>query len=265
MTISAAYLSCFAGQRTGAKVPRLQTAPLSVDVRSFRRILGRAIIAWSGPEACRCFLLERARAERPRGSDHRRADPRFFVAEHVCRSSGILSCVFCGLVLARFAPPILTQPHTIHTVWATLEYCANTLIFLLSGVLALQAILRHLREGTGELLGRELPLALFVYAMLNVVRAAMVACLWPLISRFEDPHDRGVGKFLDRRAAAVIAWGGLRGAISLALAIVVTHDVEGKRGAQLLFHVACQTFLTLAINGSTAGGRSARNSTGPLW
>ena len=182
----------------------------------------------------------------------------FFVAEHVCASSGILSCVFCGLVLARYAPPLLTNPHTIHTVWSTLEFVANTLIFLLSGVLAMKAIITN---HSGVVLKRDLPVALAVYAALNASRALMLLVVWPAIAALEDPKTKGAGKFLSRKEGCVMAWGGLRGAISLALAIVVTHELvdhgedtaKARRGAQLLFHVAVQAFLTLAVNGSTAG------------
>ncbi|KAH8088893.1 potassium:proton antiporter [Aureococcus anophagefferens] len=137
-----------------------------------------------------------------------------------------------------------------------------------------------IRNRSGVVLERDLPVALSVYAALNASRALMLLVVWPAIAALEDPKTKGAGKFLSRKEGCVMAWGGLRGAISLALAIVVTHDYHGEdaakaRGAQLLFHVAVQAFLTLAVNGATAGpllGRwasltraSGRSSCGDLW
>ena len=53
----------------------------------------------------------------------------------------------------------------------------------------------------------------------------------------------------------VLLWGGLRGAVSLALALIVELDtgIEASIRDRILFHVAGIVLLTILVNGSTTG------------
>ena len=48
-------------------------------------------------------------------------------------ASGVLSCCTAALVVSAYAWPLMCNKETVHTVWHTLEYFGNTLIFLLAG------------------------------------------------------------------------------------------------------------------------------------
>ena len=67
----------------------------------------------------------------------------------------------------------------------------------------------------------------------------------PLLERI------GVG--ITRQKATVLVWGGLRGAVSLSLALSLAQDsgVPEQLREQILFLTAGIVFLTIVINGST--------------
>ena len=59
----------------------------------------------------------------------------FFVGEHVLHVSGVLSTVFAALVLARDARPHFVSFEALEHFWHSVEWVANTLIFMVSGLL----------------------------------------------------------------------------------------------------------------------------------
>lgn len=75
----------------------------------------------------------------------------------------------------------------------------------------------------------------------------------------EKPAKEGCGKPLGTKEAVVVSWAGLRGAVGLALAIVVWHEEGGshstdkaaEQATRLVFHVAMMAALTLAVNAPT--------------
>merc|ERR1719162_2615393 len=50
-----------------------------------------------------------------------------------------------------------------------------------------------------------------------------------------------------------MTWGGLRGAVGLALAMVVRNSINEKDGARVIFYVSGLAFLTLVVNGVLSG------------
>jgi len=174
----------------------------------------------------------------------------FFVAEQCAKASGVLSCVCAGLVLAKYASPLLANRHAMHHIWEMFEHVGNTVIFMLAGLLTGEAYC-NLQVGLGLLC-----MGFVSYVVAMVVRCVMLLILWPWIAALEK--DQPVGKKLGWREGCVMAWGGLRGVVGLALAIIVYDEAKkpGIRmseheGKLILFHVGSVAFLTLLINGST--------------
>ena len=174
----------------------------------------------------------------------------FFVAEQCAKASGVLSCVCAGLVLAKYASPLLANRHAMHHIWEMFEHVGNTVIFMLAGLLTGEAYC-NLQVGLGLLC-----MGFVSYVVAMVVRCIMLLILWPWIAALEK--DQPVGKKLGWREGCVMAWGGLRGVVGLALAIIVYDEAKkpGIRmseheGKLILFHVGSVAFLTLLINGST--------------
>ena len=157
-------------------------------------------------------------------------------------------------------------------------YLLNTVLFLIAGVslgeIFYGAAVGFDDDGINDMdFWGYMPL---LYAVCLFARTATVALFYPLM---KFAASRGVGTKIDWRKAAVLIWGGLRGAVGLALALVVRHteydfdmwpsDRNGSLPVQQgvtkeLKHLYCRDvpqlilmatcsmiFLTVVVNGST--------------
>lgn len=164
----------------------------------------------------------------------------FFLAEHYFHVSGVLGLVTIGLLMAsigrtRISPEV---EHFLHEFWELAAFIANTLIFVIVGVVIAQRI---------EFTAVDFVILLLLYVGIHVVRAILVVSFYPLMKRF--------GYGLSKPDAKVLWWGALRGAIGLALALVVAgvddKYIEPEIKNQVLFLTAGIVTLTLLINATT--------------
>ena len=162
----------------------------------------------------------------------------FILAEQL-HVSGIVALVALALLFStlgrtRVSPEI---SHFLHQFWEMLAYIANTLIFLIVGIV----IMTHTTFDTPQLWVT----LIILYVALVVIRSLSVIILMPILERI------GVG--ITREKATVLVWGGLRGAVSLSLALSLAQDtnVPLELREQILFLTAGIVFLTIVINGST--------------
>ncbi|OZI21281.1 sodium:proton exchanger [Bordetella genomosp. 9] len=163
----------------------------------------------------------------------------FFVSDHYLHVSGVVATVIAGLVVGstgrtRMAP---TTFEHLTSAWEQFGFWANSLIFLFAAML----IPRLMADATlGDV---ALILVLFVTAL--GARAVAVFGLLPLLrlTRF--------GTRVNRAYKTVMLWGGLRGAVSLALALAVTERSDVPYDARQFVAVATTGFvlMTLFING----------------
>jgi len=165
----------------------------------------------------------------------------YFVAEQLLHASGVVAVVVFGLMLAgkgraRFSPEALGF---LHHFWSILAHMANTLIFLVVGLLIADRIELFDAQSWGLLLA--------LYLGLLLIRGCSIVVLMPLLKRL------GLG--LGRDKALVLVWGGLRGAVALALALMLAQHpgVDSRWGEQVLFLTAGIVALTILINGSSMG------------
>jgi len=166
----------------------------------------------------------------------------FFIAESELATSGVLATVTSGLVVACYAWPLFTSLETIEIVWETVEFVANTVIFFLAGLLFADTVLDSL-----SIIGpSDFGWLLVLYAFLIFIRALMVGILWIPLNK--------AGKPIDWREAVAMIYSGLRGAVSLALAIIIDEEpgVSKEMGARIMFHVGGIAALTLLVNATTA-------------
>ena len=162
----------------------------------------------------------------------------FFMAESL-HLSGVVALVALALMFStvgrtRISPEI---SHFLHHFWEMMSYLANTLIFLIVGII----IMTHTTFDSPQLwitLG-------VLYIALTLVRAVSVWTLMPLLER--------IGTGITQQKATILVWGGLRGAVSLSLALSLAQDsgVPELLREQILFLTAGIVFLTIVINGST--------------
>ncbi|MEZ4329850.1 MAG: cation:proton antiporter [Polyangiales bacterium] len=164
------------------------------------------------------------------------------VAEALLHVSGVLAIVTAGILVAgpgraRISPSVA---HFLHEFWEMLAYLANTLIFFLVGVLVAANV------GVSSL--ETLWLSALVFVGVVAVRFVVVFAALPLA-------NRTVARPVDARQATLIAWGGLRGAVSLALALLVSQrsDVDPLVGQQILQVTVLVVLGTIVVNGSTTG------------
>merc|ERR1719443_2382931 len=87
---------------------------------------------------------------------------------------------------------------------------------------------------------------LVLYVVMTLIRAIMVLALWPLLNR--------VGAEITWKQALVMVWSGLRGAVGLAMAIIVDREPEipTQMGSRVMFHIGGLAALTTIINATTS-------------
>jgi sodium/hydrogen exchanger 10/11 len=174
----------------------------------------------------------------------------FAIAEGVLGISGVLSTVAASLILADNMWPHIVSIETMHNVWHAFESIGNIVIFFLGGAITGRSIYESV-----EL--RDILDLFVIYLVLLVIRAAFIFGSRPLLKVLNT--DKLSVKSGD---AAVMTWGGLRGAVGLALAIEVGHDramnadgepqITTAQSQKVLFFVSGIAFLTTIINATTA-------------
>ena len=164
----------------------------------------------------------------------------FFVGEKTFEVSGVITCVVAGLVLSKYAPTLILHSHSIHSVWSTIEWIGNTLIFTLAGLIIGSRCIKHM-----EL--RDVTSIFLVYLLVMFSRVLMIGLCYPLFIL--------LGKSVTLKEAIFITWGGLRGAVSMAISLTLSQSVINGQttlnaiDAHRMFVLVggCAT-LTLAVN-----------------
>ena len=167
----------------------------------------------------------------------------FYVAEDLLHVSGVLATVMFGFMMSnRFkytlSPAVMEMNEA---VWTQLAHVSESIIFIMGGVIVHDKIINS--DISGDY--RHWLWLILLYILLNVVRASMVTILQPLLVR--------LGYGFSFKQGAVLTYGGLRGAVSLILGLIVEADplVDPDVRALINFHVAGIVFGTLFINGWT--------------
>ncbi|XP_069153169.1 sodium/hydrogen exchanger 8-like isoform X3 [Solanum lycopersicum] len=172
----------------------------------------------------------------------------YYTAQEEAEASGILTLVALGMVFAMSKDTHRAGgKQSLHEFWEMIAYIANTLIFILSGVIIAQSIfsIGNLENNTGRSWGY----VFLLYIILQVARTIVVFAFYPALCYF--------GYGLNWKEAIIIIWSGLRGAVGLALSLSI-KDASGdpkylssETGAMFVFLTGGSVLLTLIINGST--------------
>ncbi len=162
----------------------------------------------------------------------------FILAQDIFDLSGVIALVVFGLIIAYNSASKLdakTQ-HFMKEFWGLLSYIANTLIFIIIGVIIAEKV---------SCTWRDLAVLIVVYIGINLVRVVMIGVLYPILSR--------CGYGLSKRESIILTWGALRGALALTLALMVsyTESIPEDVRRQVLFLTAGIVTLTLVINATT--------------
>jgi len=165
----------------------------------------------------------------------------FLLAETLLGASGVVAVVGAGLALNFHAPGQLSPParSKLQDTWDLLAYWAGGMIFVLAALL-IPGLLANAR------LYDVLLVAVTVVAAL-MARGFVLFGLLPLLTRLR------LSPKVETRYRGAILWGGLRGAVTLALALAITESVrippDIKRQVGII--ATGFTLFTLIVQGTT--------------
>ncbi|OLP88823.1 Sodium/hydrogen exchanger 7 [Symbiodinium microadriaticum] len=169
----------------------------------------------------------------------------FFIGENELKVSGVLAAIFAALMMSKFATPLVCHKEGMLAVWHTMEYFGNTVLFVLCGLFAYESCSKVAWADFGWLL--------LLYILATLARGFMVAVLWPAVNLVGGSDVTKT----TWKECAVMVWGGLRGAVGLALALSMRNELrtQGKTETadRMVFFVSGFAALTLLINATTCG------------
>ena len=133
----------------------------------------------------------------------------FLAAEHFLHVSGVMAVLVTGLFISWERCKTVEQSNFVEKLWEFNAYIANILIFLLVGITIT----------TGMFTSHWLAMLIGIVSVL-IARALGIFVILPLVSKLPnvEPSSRGY--------QAIIFWGGLRGAVVVALALSIPLELE---------------------------------------
>jgi CPA1 family monovalent cation:H+ antiporter len=167
----------------------------------------------------------------------------FLVADRYWHISGVVSVVMAALTVAAYGPTHLhpRQWTALRQLWAQLEFWANCLIFVLASMLAANVLVKitwlYAWGVAAVVVGAFLARALVVFGMLPMLEKV----------RLVQP--------VDKRYKAILVWGGLRGAVTIVLAMVAAGDQRLSEEVREFIALSATLFVlvTLFVNATTLG------------
>lgn len=186
----------------------------------------------------------------------------YLIADRVFHWSGVMAAMGAGIVASRYAKPNLRLGvrSFITRFWELLAFIANSFIFLIVGVFG-----RELLMGIKDhfILLKYIFIAI---AAITVARLILIYVILPLTIGKKDEK-------IDMPYRHVLFWGGLRGAVALALSLSIPDTLPDKN------LIICMTvgivLFTLFVQGTTikklmdylgigegTGGKEAEEPTG---
>ena len=165
----------------------------------------------------------------------------YVMAEAVLSTSGVIAVVVAGLTINYVAPGRLSPPalSKLRDTWDLLGYWAGGLIFVLAALL-IPRLMADFRLFDLVLI------AITIVAAL-AARAAILWGVFPLLAALR------LSPKVEPRYKAAILWGGLRGAVTLALALAVTESVRISPDIKRQVGIIATgfTLFTLMVQGTT--------------
>jgi len=155
----------------------------------------------------------------------------FLIAEEAFHVSGVMATVAAGITMGGWGRAKISQSISAYmeNFWEYMAFVANALIFLLVG----------LRVELADLY-RNFDMLIWVILAMLISRAVVVYTLVPLSSRLPGSEP------VSRAYQSVMVWGGLRGAIALAIAL----SLEGMADADTIIALVTGAVLfTLLVQG----------------
>lgn len=167
----------------------------------------------------------------------------FIFAEHYFHVSGVMAVVGSALVVGSFGHATLSSEtwEKLHETWDHFAFWTNSIIFVLVGM-AVPKIMGSISPDEWLLLG----------VLILVAFGARALILFVVLPLFERWHSTAN---ISNAYKGVMLWGGLRGAVSLALALSIMENELFAEETQRFIGVLVTGFVlfTLMINATTIG------------
>jgi CPA1 family monovalent cation:H+ antiporter len=173
-----------------------------------------------------------------------------FIPADAIGASGILAVVTAGIYMGIRAPRILAPRTRLqgYFVWDILDFLVNAILFVLIGLQ-----LRSVTDGLGGYSGGELA----GYALVVTAAVVLTRLVWffttPYLIRLLDRRPSQRARRRSARTRLVVAWSGMRGAVSLAVALALPLTTDaGARFPQrdlIIFLTFGVIFFTLVVQG----------------
>ena len=165
----------------------------------------------------------------------------FIVAEQVVHVSGVVAVLCAGLTVSAFGRSRITPYNWsfITDLWAQIAFWAHSLVFVLASILVPKLLL--------DMQFHDVVLLAALIVAVFAARILVLFLLLPLLSLAKLTQPISTAYKL------AIAWGGLRGALTLVLALAVTENPALKPEIQRFVAVLATglVLFTLLVNGTT--------------
>src|SRR3984893_1342760 len=165
----------------------------------------------------------------------------FIGAERLFHVSGVVAVLAAGLTVSAIGPSRISPGNWsfLAGLWEQIAFWARSLIFVLASILVPRLLVR---------IGlQDLVLLLVLIAAAFAARIFALFILVPPLERF------GFAQRIDVAYKVAIIWGGLRGALTLVLALAVTENPALPQEVQRFVAILATGFVlfTLFVNGTT--------------
>ncbi len=165
----------------------------------------------------------------------------YIVAERQLGVSGVVATLTSGLVMSAMAQRRMSPDdwHFLHELWEQLAFWASSLIFVFASLLVPRMLF--------NIGWHDMVLLAVLIGAAMLARAVVVFGLLPLMATLH------LSQTVSNRFKAVILWGGLRGALTLVLALSVTENTRIAPDVQRFVAILATGFVlfTLLVNGTT--------------
>lgn len=165
----------------------------------------------------------------------------FVAAERLFHVSGVVAVLTAGLTLSALGPARISPENWsfLSELWEQIAFWARSLIFVLASILVPRLL--------ADIGWHDILLLAVLIAAAFAARAFALFGLLPPLERL------GLTQRIDRNYKLAIIWGGLRGALTLVLALAVTEHSALPPGVHRFVAVLATGFVlfTLFVNGVT--------------
>lgn len=165
----------------------------------------------------------------------------FWTAQAPQKLSGVIANVASGLILSAYGRPLVSQRvrHPLEEFWELIGWIANTIVFVHAGILTIAFMWPC---NSHSLSVRDYMLIPAFFLFLQVIRVALFGAFYPIMS--------WGNKWYTWREALVVGMSGLRGSVSLIMALsVASANINESVRMKVIVWTTGIVFLSLVVNG----------------